>query len=880
MSSLPPGTRVGPYEVLSPIGAGGMGEVFRARDTALHREVALKILPPGLANDPEYRTRFAREARILATLNHPHIAQVYGLEDSEAGPAIAMELVPGDSLRDRLRRNVGRQEALRLAHQIASALDVAHEQGIIHRDLKPGNVMVTPDGTAKVLDFGLAKTTADHEASTEHHTTLAATVQGAVVGTPAYMSPEQARGQAVDRRTDIWAFGCVLYELLAGKPAFTGESSSDLVVAILEHEPDWRALPADAPAHLRRLVRRCLEKDRRLRLRDIGDALPELSRPGNDQGDGAAAQPRSALSVATIAFIAAVFAMGALSAWLLLRGGRSGTSAGAGAPVRLALEPPVGARFGGGVPSVEATILSVSPDGSTVAFIATRPGEQPRIWVRPLGEETARELPSTDGAISVFWAPDGRTLGFFAGGQLKRLDISGGAPVKICDVPNNVGLSGSWGPQGDILFAAVQGNRVSRVSAAGGTPVDEIAESSGSGSGARLLWPKFLQDGRRFVYTVLTPDLQGRIMLAGPDGRGVPLVEATSQALWVDPDWLVFVREGTLLAQRVDLAAEKAVGEPVSIMGRVAYSAATGWSNVAASPTGTIVVQWHFDESRIAWFERGGAETGSVGSPGPYFALRLSPDDSTLLSTRLRPELGTYDIWATDLSRPSERRVTSSPGTENYPVWLPHSRAIVYAAARGGAPNLFYKDLTTGDERRLLSGLFQVPTDVSANGSQIIYNQRSELGNWDVMLVSVDDTSRVSPLFASPFSEIDGRLAQGGARMSLTSDESGRAQVYVSPFPVTGTKTAVSTATTGGHTARWRRDGRELYFRSRAGQLMAAPIDASGMPGTPRALFDAKAWLDYDVAKDGRFIAIVSQKVAGEQPLAVIVNWSPPGGRR
>jgi hypothetical protein len=415
---------------------------------------------------------------------------------------------------------------------------------------------------------------------------------------------------------------------------------------------------------------------------------------------------------------------------------------------------------------------------------------------------------------------------------------------------------------------------VSRVSAAGGTPVDEIAESS---SGARLLWPRYLREGRQFVYTVLTPDLQGRIMLAGPHGRGVPLVDATSQALWVDPDWLVFVREGTLLAQRVDLAAEKAVGEPVSIMGKVAYSAATGWSNVAASPTGTIVVQWHRDESRIGWFGRSGAETGSVGSPGTYSALRLSPDDSTLLSTRLRPELGTYDIWATDLSRLSERRVTSSPGTENYPAWLPDARAIVYAAARGGAPNLFHLDLTTGVERRLLSGLFQSPDDVSANGSQIIYNQRSEFGNWDLMLMSLDDPSRVSPLFASPFSEFGGRLAKGGARMSVTSDESGQSQVYVSPFPVTGMKTAVST--TGGHTARWRRDGRELYFLSRAGQLMAAPIDSSGVPGTPRTLFDAKAWLDYDVAQDGRFIAIVSQKVAGEQALAVIVNWPRTIGR-
>jgi serine/threonine protein kinase/Tol biopolymer transport system component len=865
MSSLPPGTRVGPYEVRSAIGAGGMGQVFRAYDTSLHREVALKILPLALASDAEYRGRFSREARVLAALNHPHIAQVYGLEDSVAGPAIAMELVPGVSLRDRLHTGVSRPEALRLAHQIATALDAAHEKGIIHRDLKPANIMVTPDGAAKVLDFGLAKTSIEADTASEHNTTLAATVLGAVVGTPAYMSPEQARGQAVDRRTDIWAFGCVLFELLSGGAAFKGESYSDLIAAILERDPDWSALPADTPAGLRRLLRRCLEKDRRQRLRDIGDALPELTAPHVESDVRALPAPRPSVGLMTIALVAAALATGAAATWFLLDRPQSSAAPGP-LPVRFALPPPAGARYGAGI---ESTSVSVSPDGSTVAFVAFQPGVPSKILLRPLHDEGVREIPGTEGATSMFWSPDGRSLGFFVRGQLKRVEVSGGAPVKVCDVPIAIGLSGSWGPEGDILFATVNGERISRVPAAGGTPVDAIAESAGR----RTLWPRHLRDGRRFIYTELTPDSQGRIMLVEPDGRRTALIAARSQAQWIHPDWIAFVREGTLVAQRVDLAAGKPIGEPVSISA-AAYSAATGWANVAASPNGTVLVQSRTDESRVASFDLNGTETGRIGNTGTYTSLRLSPDDSTLLFTRTRPELGTRDIWKTDLSRPgTETPVTTSPGMETGEAWLPGGRAVVFAAGQGGPPNLFHKDLTTGAERQLLTSLrFQFPNIVSADGSQVIYQQRTDLGDFDLMLVSLADSSRVSKLFATASNEHDARLTPDGTRMSFTSDESGRSQVYVAPFPATGAKTAVSHS--GGTLARWRRDGRELYFISSDRQLMAAPIDAAGVPGQPRALFNVARWLDYDIARDGRILAVVLEVIAADQPLTVIVNWT------
>jgi len=867
MASLPPGARVGPYEVLGRLGAGGMGEVFRARDVSLHREIALKILPPDLAADAAYRTRFGREARTLASLNHPNIAQVYGLEESAAGPAIAMEYIAGATLRDRLRRGLTRDAAMRLAQQIAMALDAAHEKGIVHRDLKPGNIMVTPEGTAKVLDFGLAKTQTVLADAPDHQTTLAATVEGAVVGTPAYMSPEQARGQPVDRRTDIWAFGCILYELLAGRAPFAGSTFSDLSAAILERDPDWSALPADTPAHLRRLIRRCLQKDRRERLRDIGDALFELSGPAGGPDEVAPPPPGAARGLSgRIALAAAALAVGAIGTWLVLGAGpRAGASH---VSVRLALPPPTGAHFGGPVPSIEATTVAVSPDGRTVAFIAAGPNERPTIWLRGLTEDAARSLPGTDQAISMFWSPDGQSLGFFAGGQLKRLNVGGGAPVKVCDVRINIGLSGSWGQQGDILFATVQGEGIWRVSAGGGTAVDAIVPAE---SLARVLWPRYLPDGRRFLYTEIRSG-QGRVTLVEPDGRQTALLDAPSRVEWVDPDWLLFVRDGTLLAQRVDLAARRMTGEPVAILGSVAHSTATGWSNVAASPTGTIVAQWDLDQSRVAWFDAFGNEVGGVGSAGAYQTLRLSPDDTALLFSIRRLNAGAHDIGRIDLTRGGEDRITTSPRMDTGEVWHPGGRAVLYAAAIEGPPNLMYQDLATGRERQLMSHpLFQFPNDVTADGAVVIYQQRTARGTWDLLTLPIENPKEPTPLFASEFSEHSARLAPGGGRMAFTSDESGRPRVYVTPFPSGGARRPV--APLGGSRARWRRDGRGLYFISPDRKLVAVSIDSAGEPGAPRVLFDVSTWLDYDVARDGRFIAIVSQVVGAEQPLAAIVNW-------
>ncbi len=879
MSTLPPGTQVGPYEVTGTIGAGGMGAVLRARDLTLHREVALKVLLPADAADAGRRARFAREARLLASLNHPHVAQVYGLEESAAGPVIAMEYVEGRTLRDGLRGGgVARTRVPELARQIASALDAAHEKGFVHRDLKPANIMVTPDGSAKVLDFGLARAWTEEAAgASAQDQTMSATAAGTIVGTPAYMSPEQATGERVDRRTDIWAFGCVLFEMLAGRPAFPGQSVQDTLAGVIGREPDWDAIPAETPPVLRALVVRCLEKDQRRRLRDIGDALHELRSgdSGTSASGGMSAPMRTQVPPTsdrrTVVFVTSALAVGALVTWALMTAGSRSDPIHTAAPVRFTFPPPPGLMFGGSLPNLEATTLAASPDGRHVAFVATGPGEAPHIWIRSLADESAVRLDDTAGTVSMFWSPDGRALGFFANGQLRRVNLDGGAPVKIADVAVNVGLSGTWSATGTILYSAVQGEAIYRVPVSGGTPVPIITADE---SGQRLVWPRFLPDGRRFLYTALDADFKGHVMLADGEGPATLLFDAQSHTQWVDPDWVLFVREGTLLAQRVDLEAQRVVGDPVSVAGRVAYSAATGWSHFTVSPGGTLAFHTGRDESRLTWFDRAGLKTGDLGEPGAYFTISLSPSDRTLLFTRLRHEVGTYDIWSMDLERQSEAPITASPGTETGELWLTDGREVIYTAATGTAPNLFHKDLTTGIERRLLtSPRFQIPTAVTPDRTKIYYQQRTEQGTWDVMSVTMTAPREPTPVLTTPASEHSFRMSPSGAYVAYLSDESTRHQVYVAPYPLTGTTFMVST--TGGSRPRWSRRDDELYFLS-ANQLMVVTIDPSGHPGPARRLFDTHGWLDFDVTGDGRILAVVSHVVARELPLSVIAQWSPP----
>ncbi len=510
--ALTPGTRVGPFEIIGSLGAGGMGEVYRARDAKLARDVAIKILPRLFTTDVDRLARFEREARVLASLNHPHIGAIYGLEAIDGTPALVLELIDGDTLADRIATGpLAVADALAIATQIAEALEAAHERGIVHRDLKPANIKITPAGIVKVLDFGLAKAVTGDDAGPDlTHSptvTMGGTRDGVVLGTAAYMSPEQARGKAVDKRTDIWAFGCVLFEMLTGHSAFAGETLSDTIAKILEREPDWRVLTERAPG-VQRIVRRCLEKDPKQRLRDVGEARIALSRQGEEtpaREDQPAAwtwKQRAAALTAAAAVVAIALATGA---WY----GSRPLALSRATPIRFALPPPPGTRFG---VSFETTFLALSPDGSQVALVARPADGTNRIWLRPLSAVEARPLAGTEGASSAFWSPDGRSLAFFTGNQLKRIELPGGSPVSICDVPENIGLFGTWGAGGQILFASVEGAAIFSVSTSGGTPTTLVTPDRSRGQ-ARVHWPWFLPDGKHFVYQTRMRDGSGEITL-------------------------------------------------------------------------------------------------------------------------------------------------------------------------------------------------------------------------------------------------------------------------------------------------------------------------------------------------------------------------------
>jgi serine/threonine protein kinase/Tol biopolymer transport system component len=885
------GQALGPYRISAQIGEGGMGEVYRARDSKLGRDVAIKILPRAFTVDPDRLTRFEREARMLASFNHPHIGAIYGVEESDGVRALVLELVEGETLADKLDGEEARgrglpiPEALAIARQIADALDAAHERGIVHRDLKPANIKITPAGTVKVLDFGLAKVVAGDASSPEQSRTppmnVDGTRDGMILGTAAYMSPEQARGHAVDKRTDIWAFGCVLYEVLTGRPAFAGATMSDTVAAVLTHEPDWAALPPTTPPFLSRLLERCLEKDPTRRQRDIGDARLELAQGDEiSQVDREQREPplrwrgrtAAAAGVGGVALVAAAFVLG-----VFLR--REPSPPAPVTPVRFSVFPPQGSRF---LHTVVTTFPALSPDGSQLAFVAFATPNRPQIWLRPISGLEARVVPGTEGALSVFWSPDGRSLAFLADRKLKRIDLPGGAAVPLCDVPAFVS-AGAWGSGGTILFASSMGGPIFSVSSAGG--LAEAIVTPDPSRGERVEWPSFLPDGKRFLYLSQRPDSTGQLMLGARGRASKAIVSAVSNVQWVDPDYLVFAQEGVLVAQRFDQASERIVGAPVYIAEPVDRFLTSGRAMFTTSRSGTIAYHSYANVARLVWVDRTGREVGTVGAPGDYLNVRLSPDGGTVLFERTKPGIGTWDLWTIDLARGFETRLTSDPSSEAFPVWMPDGRAILFAdESHSTTLNLARKRLDTGVEDQLLPMGTQQrrPSDVSPDGHTLLFTERTTRGTVNVFTLPLSGPAVPSALFGSRFSESDPRFSPDGRAMAFVSDESGRLEVYVAPFPSTGGKTLVSTGITFGDLtggARWSHDGRELFYVSTDRRLMAVPIRTTPMleVGTPVPLFtlQGRAWSDFAVTADGkRFLAVVPQAFAGEQPLTVILNWT------
>jgi serine/threonine protein kinase/Tol biopolymer transport system component len=864
--ALTAGTRLGPYEILAPIGAGGMGEVYRALDTKLKRDVALKVLPEAFAQNPDRMLRFQREAEVLASLNHPHIAHIYGVEEH----ALVMELVEGETLPAGLPLDT----ALDYGRQIAEALEYAHERGVIHRDLKPANIKVTPEGTVKLLDFGLAKAiedpaTSDGNPVTSPTLTLGATHVGMILGTAAYMSPEQAGGKTADRRADIWSFGAVLYEMLSGKRAFDGESASDTLASVLKLDPDWTGLPSVTPPSIRWLIRRCLTKDRKQRLQAIGEARILLESPSTSQEEPA---PRPRRQLAWIA----------VSAILLLA-----LIALSFVHFRKAPAPETrSVRFQVPLPEKSTdAIFRLSPDGRYLAIAGSLLETNSQLWVRPLDSLEARALPGTEGAYLPFWSPDSALIGFFAQGKLKRIALAGGAPQTICDA--SYGGGGAWNRNGVIVFTPGIGKPFFRVSAAGGTPVPVTTPAGPLSPGAGY-FPQFLPESDRFLYVSADrgkPEVTG-IYVGSLDGKPpVRILASPFSATYVPPNasgrigHLLFLRENTLMAQAFDSVQLRPSGEMVPLaepVGRELFGFLPAFS---VSDSGVLAYSSSAAGAsrELVWLDRTGKQIGLAGPPGEYNNFRLSPDEKTMVMDR-SANSSAPDIWVLDVLSGVASRLTFDPAVDNLPIWSPDGLRVLFPSNRKGSFDLYLKAASgAGQEEPLikLGTSTGWATDWSRDGRFILYQIPSANTGQDLWIAPQFGDRKPFPYLQTQFNEQDGAFSPDGRWIAYVSDESGRAEIYVQAFPLSGEKHQISTG--GGSEPCWRKDGTELFYLAADRNLMAVPVrlGTTITTGAPKPLFPvplSEQRHSYSATSDGQRFLV--GRLAGEMPpITVVLNW-------
>jgi serine/threonine protein kinase len=882
---LAPGTRLGPYEVVDRIGVGGMGVVYRGRDTRLRRDVALKVLPDLVAGDPGRLARFRREAQVLAALNHPNIGGIYGVEDANGIPALVLELVEGSTLADRIAQGpMPLDEALPTARQIADALEAAHGQGIIHRDLKPANIKVRPDGTVKLLDFGLAKA-CDPELSPDSSSsptiTGPVTRPGLILGTAAYMSPEQARGKAVDKHADIWAFGCVVYEMLAGKRAFDGDTVSDTLAAIMRGEPDWNALGPSTPWTIRRLLRRCLTKEPKDRLHDIGDAALEI-RDALTMSDAElqAISPPFRAGRAPLTWPFAAVLLGGLVLVLVLVPYLRRTPTDTRTFRTSILLPPDLTLAPTLAPSSR---FALSPDGRRLAFVV-RVGDRNLLSMRSLDALAAQPLAGTEDAAYPFWSPDSRFLAFFAKGQLKRIDVSGGPPVTLAHA--SAPLPGSWNRDGVILFTGWSG-RLYRVPASGGTPSPVTSLDGKSGDTAHAS-PFFLPDGQHFLYLAVGSTATGpnedRALYVGSLDSEEPrlLLQGGANAMYAQGH-LIFLRQNTLMAQPFDVTALKLTGDAVPIAEQVQIGRQVGSRGAfSVSETGVLAYQVGSTEvrSQLLWLDRAGRAIGPVGEPAEYGDIWLSPDAKHIVTSVLDPARMSRDIWRVDVESGLRTRLTFGPMDEESPIWSPDGSRVVFCARPKGPCDLYQKASSgVGAEEALLEdGVNKLPTGWSPDGRFVLYYRPSTSGENDIWVLPLFGDRQPFPFLQTPFNEAQGRFSPDGRWVAYVSFESGRPEVYVAPFPSATGKWRISTA--GGSWPLWRRDGKELFYVQSQNKLMAAAVDGVGSVfkvGAARLLFET-GWKSFGnpcvASGDGqRFLVNMLAEETTSVPITLVVNW-------
>jgi eukaryotic-like serine/threonine-protein kinase len=937
------GSRIGPYEILEFCAAGGMGEVYRARDTRLNRDVALKVLPSTCLHNPERIARFRREAQLLAALNHPNIAAIHGFEETPGISALVMEFVEGPTLDQVIAgasagplgsgtrtRGLGVDEAIGIARQIAEALEAAHEQGIVHRDLKPANVKVRPDGTVKVLDFGLARaldavTSGRPLApapSIENSPTLTspaqlsgavedATAAGMILGTAAYMSPEQARGKPADKRADIWAFGVVLYEMVTGRQLFRGDSVTDVLAAVVKDTPDL----TDVPAPVRRLVEKCLEKDPRKRLRDItGAALLLEESPSASPPSGrntSRLSPRSALAAAA--------ALVLIAAAIQLTGVLRGSDPAAPLAVEFAVDAPAGTSFAG-----VQTGVAVSPDGRQVVFRAAQEGSPPMLWLRQLGSLDAQTLAGTEGAAAVAWSPDGRSLVFMADKKLKRLDLGAGAPVTLADIPRaDPNLAPSWSRNGVILLGCPWG--LDTVPAAGGAVTTVRAVDASAGEAAYGV-PQFLPDGDRFLYLVSSTDAKRRGVylssLSNPSERTL-LLNTPFKATYVPPrrggsGYILWLANQALQARAFDAERGQWAGDPVPIADGIAvidsavspvaayWASDSGMLVYSAGPALTTVVDptgdrtatkpagWQWNR-KLAWYGKDGTAQGEAAPEGPMNAIAMSPDGSRVAITRLNVS-GTERrgaIWVWDFTRNMESRVTFGQKTDENPAWSPDGRQIAFSSNRDGAFYQIYRQDASGagDAERLTHVEKHTdPLDWSPDGRYLVYRERNKGTGWDLMLLPLSGDRTPIPLLQSPHSDSDARFSPDGRWLAYHSGLNGQSlEVFVQAFSadgqigLTGSRLQVSN---GGAAPMWVAGGRGLYYTRVVQQAWTRDLMAVALTFAPLAAEAPRRLLTADLADgihtkaataDGsRVLLVLDPQDATHTPaprLTVVTDW-------
>ena len=891
------GSRIAHYDVTALIGEGGMGQVYQATDTKLNRQVALKILPEAFATDPDRLARFQREAQVLASLNHPGIAAIYGIEEQDDTRALVLELVEGPTLADRISKGpIPVDEALPIAKQIAEALEAAHEAGVIHRDLKPANIKVKDDGTVKVLDFGLAKAldpSPTGDPSQSPTLTAAATQMGVIMGTAAYMSPEQARGKPVDRRADIWSFGVVLYEMLTSHSVFAGADITDTIAAVVRADPDWSRLPSQTPVQVRTLLRRCLQKDLQKRLPHVGIARIEIEEgPAEGMPPSVVVSPTTSAPVGRllrwmVAGVLLVSTLG-LAAALLLRDGASVPP-----PARLAMAMPSDLTIapGGRLPQAGFHPVAVSPDGRHVVFVVTSDQGRNSLWLRPLDSDTATELPGTEGAASPFWSPDSRAVAFFAAGALKRVDPLGGAVTTVCASPR--GILGTW-TDDVIYFTELDADRLTSVVPASGGQPTPLPNLPGA--------PYFLPDGEHFLW-------RDRTAVAGASNCAIaslssgelrpPLLRADAGPVLYSQGHLLFIRDAALMAQPFDPEHFELSGEAVALAEDVSTGTLTPGAGIfSVSENGVLVYRTDTAavDSTLRWVDRTGTLINIVADAGWYGHVELSPDARQAAVTVGDRVTQTPNIWLFDLSRLGVQNpfTTDSEGVD--PIWSPDGSRIAFLDPRQrGQPVMAHKPASGIEAAHVLMDdtYYNFPTSWSQDGQFLVFSKGASFTSptpttRDLWALPMQGDQQPFSVLQTPANEFNGRVSPNGRWMAYQSDESGRDEVYVAPFPDVDRRVPVSAG--GGSFPRWSRDGTEIFYLAGDNMLMVASVTEDGGRfgvGTVQPLFElrprlarpgmsaaARAGYPYDVAPDGqRFLVNMAQGAPTPSPITVVLNW-------